>query len=118
MAKDKQRSLAKSLVQIKIKKDALIAEEEALRKLLTTKLHVGDSFTIVEEGRTFLVTLKEIKETILADNQRILEEIGIGAFKLIAKISKSALEAVSGKAATKKLIIGYNPKEQLYVKEV
>lgn len=112
------KALAKNLVQIKILKDKLEAEEKAIRKQLSEDLDLFQKINIKEEGRFFIVTMKEVKETILADNQKIIEEIGLSTFKLIAKITKSALEAVKGTDFVNRLIVSEKKVPRLFVEEV
>jgi hypothetical protein len=118
MAAKTPKALAKSLARVKVMKEKLEVEEKYLRSVLMKELPIGASITVEEDGRKFVIEMKEIIETVLADNNCILDVIGADLFIAIAKITKGALEAVKGKAVVKELIVAYNPEPRLYVKEV
>ena len=111
------KQIAERLVEIKIKKEALAEEEESLRTRLQMTLVPKQPITVKQNGKTFIVSVKEVIETTLADNKKIYKEIGKALFVTIAKISKTALTAVKGKEFTESMIIKQEKVPRLYVEK-
>ena len=96
-----------------LEKEALEAEIKSLRDDLNSLMSDGESLSFIAKEQDFLLRKRLEDKAILKTNATIFEILGKDNFIETAKVSKTALEELFGKAAMVKCIERYEVSSRL-----